>query len=301
MTAGLPKGLFVVMIRSSSVRRHPANGLLSLTPRSGVTFVIRGVFTAASAMLSNSIKMDVIANNLSNCMTAGFKRQGVSFASFPGLFLRRINDTAFDSFATALAGLPPIDPRPAVGWLDTGMVAREVATDYSTGRLRKTDGKCDLAIEGEGFFVIDTPWGRRYTRNGEFRLNLDGYLCTSEGFRVVGDDGPIQVSTDEFYVRPDGSVWSGGRIAGRLTIVGFSYPERLLREGSALFDGTNAGPFRLEGSRVVQGFLELPNFEPVREMVELIEVMRSYESSQRLIKAQDETLGKAVNEVGRLG
>lgn len=261
--------------------------------------MIRGIFTAASAMLSSTAKMDVIANNLSNCSTTGFKRQGVSFAAFPGMLLRRINDASLDSTARLLAGLPPVDPRPAVGWLDTGTVTREVVTDWSAGRLKRTDERFDLAVEGEGLFVVDTPRGPLYTRKGEFRLDPDGYLCTSEGFRVLGEDGPIRVSGDEFAVGRDGSVLSGGRVIGRISVVGFLRPEALRREGDSLFDGRGAEPFPVDNPRIAQGFLELPNFEPVREMVDLIEVMRSYESSQRLVRAHDETLAKAVNEVGR--
>jgi flagellar basal-body rod protein FlgF len=241
--------------------------------------VERGLFAAASGMLADQIRQDVIANNLANATTAGFKGDTAVGEAFPSLLINQLQTGA------------------TIGKLGLGSRITEVATDGSQGALRQTGNTYDLAIAGDGWFSVQGPNGVAYTRNGAFTTDAKGQLVTADAQPVLDDGGrPITVGNNA-TISPDGRVTVDGRQIAKLAVTALD-PKRLHKLGDNLYTGTvvkDAQP-----SRVEQGFLEGSNVNSVKEMVDLISTMRSFEAGQKAVQALDDTLGKAVNDVGRI-
>lgn len=247
--------------------------------------MLRGLYVAAAGMLAEERRLDVVANNLANADTAGYKR-AVAVAESPfALLLRRVGDG------------PVAAP---VGPLGVGAAVTETAAIMTQGGLRPTGQPLDLALVGEGFFAVQTPAGVRYTRDGSFTLDAEGYLTTAAGHRVLGTAGPIKAAGAEVTVTAEGEVLVDGRSAGRLRLAAFPAGTALAREGDNLFRAPAGVTEQAARARVRAGYLELANVEPVREMVEMMAVMRAYEAAQRAVRAHDETLGRAVNDIARV-
>ena len=270
-------------------------------------------------MQAQQYRLDAVANNLANVDTDGYKRDQVSFKAFPELLLRRIGDDGVYTHPFGSADVAPI-----IGKIGTGVELNELFTVFEQGGLKESNSDFDLALDGKGFFTVATPWGERYTRNGSFHLGKEGYLETKEGYPVLGEHGPIKVQANNFKVDKDGTVWINAEYADdpltmvsradntwgevvlldTLKIVDFDFDlERFLEKtGSSLYRETEfSGPAYIieEGfrPRVVQGFTEAANVEPVREMVQMIEVNRAYEANQKAIHTQDSLLGVLINQV----
>lgn len=256
--------------------------------------MIRGLYIGASGMLVELRRTEVIANNLANAATNGFKRDELAEESFPALLLRRLNDQAGP--VAVPAGLPPV-----VGQLGLGAAAAETATDWAAGPLTQTGNPFDLALAGEGMFAVQTPNGVRYTRDGAFSRDGRGYLVTLGGLPVLGEDGPLEVGAGEVDFGVDGTVSVDGEVVGRLRLVRFPAGTRLVKEGHNLWDAAGATGEPLDAQTAVrQGYIERSNVNSVREMISLISSVRTYEANQKVIQSQDELLRKAVTEVGRV-
>jgi flagellar basal-body rod protein FlgG len=280
--------------------------------------MIRGLYTGASGMIAQQWKMDAIANNLANIDLDGYKKDITIHKNFPELLLRRMNDDGL--------GLNPFgshDEAPIIGKLGLGVETNELFTEFTQGPLKETENDFNLALDGEGFFAVATPYGERYTRNGSFTLGKEGYLETKEGYPVLGENGPIRVKENNFKVDKDGRVWINAayaedpeRLVSRrenewedtvlldsLKLVGFERERYLAKQGSSLWKATEeSGPAEALAVRpgVHQGFIEGANVNPITEMVQMIEVNRAYEANQKTIQQQDATLGKLINEVAKL-
>ncbi|GAW31229.1 flagellar basal-body rod protein FlgF [Carboxydocella sp. JDF658] len=254
--------------------------------------MIRGLYTAASGMVAQQKRMDTIANNMANVNTAGFKRDETVVEAFPQLLLSRLNDPGIPGAAKG-------EIRPLVGGLGTGARLQAVLPIFTQGPLRQTEAPLDVAIAGDGFFVVQTPAGEAYTRNGAFQLDEQGYLVTSAGYRVLGQGGPIRVQPgSKVVIDEQGQVTANGQPVGKLRVVAFANPQALQKLGDSLFQGTGATPLAEPVLR--PGFLEQSNVNPVLEMVNMLTAMRTYEAGQKTIQAEDQLLEKAVNEVGRV-
>jgi flagellar basal-body rod protein FlgF len=240
--------------------------------------MIRGLYVAAEGMLARQKAQDVIASNLANANTTGFKADQPVF------------ETTLERTLTITEG----DNCTPIGSLSSGAVLSATFTDLSPGAIQTTGNPFDMAIEGEGFFVVQTPNGERYTRNGAFSLNSEGMLVTRDGLPVLGTRGPIQIPPKlELFFGEDGQISAGGSVIDRLLIVNGN----LTKEPSGWFIGV-AGT--ISEPKVRSGALEASNVNIVREMVAMIEWMRVYEAHQKVIHAQDEALGRAVNDMARL-
>jgi len=244
--------------------------------------MIKGIYSAASGMVSLQLKHDVAANNIANINTTGFKKEGV--------------------FRKTLIDKTKIMHMNSKDYINIDEID-EVRIDFRQGNLSATGNPLDIAIDGQGFFSVQTPGGLRYTRNGNFMLDNEGYLSTSNGYRVLGRNGTIQVQEGELFIGDDGSVMINGQLAETLRIVDVQeLPDRhvMNKIGDGLFEVDESQVQQAQNFKLRQGFLEDSNVNAVKEMVDIIEIGRNYDSNQRMITIQDSTVDKAVNEVGRV-
>lgn len=249
--------------------------------------MIRGLYTAASGMMVEAARQEQITNNLANSETSGFKKD---------LALQR----AQPEYQVVRIGNGPGMPSPVIGSLGVGALLDRIHTSYEQGNLLQTDRNLDLAVAGGGFFAVETPQGVRYTRNGSFSLDADRFLVTDQGYRVLGENGPLQLAEGEAHIDAGGRVFIGEALQGSLRLVNFTDNSQLRKAGDAMFAaGENAEEAPFNG-QIRQGFVESSNVEVLQEMVRMMAAMRAYETNQRAIQAQDDILGKAVNEIGTL-
>ena len=245
--------------------------------------MIRGIYTAASGMLAESVRADATANNLANVNTAGYKKDVAVNQAFAEMLIKRIND----------------GPEQTVGSIGTGAQVEEIAPVFTAGMMRQTGNQLDLAIDGKAFFAIETAAGVRYTRAGSFSRNSLGELTTADGQAVLGENGRIVINGTTVAVSEDGMVSVDGVEVARLRLAEFDNEKNLVKEGSTLFRDNGAGA-RASNSIIRQGVLEMANVNAVSEMVNLISGYRAYEVNSKAVQAHDQLLDKAVNELGRV-
>lgn len=251
--------------------------------------MLRSLYIAGTGMLVQRKKMDVLTNNIANVETVGYKEDKLLSRSFKDLLIERTNDPNVLSIYND------------VGPLNTGIHVDEVVVSFKQGGMEDSERMTDMAIEGPGFFTITTPGGDRYTRNGEFGIDGQGYLVTSDGYYVKGNAGRINVGFNGFNVDSAGNVLVNGALAGQLQISTFNDPSGLRKVGDNLYANyTNQQVLRNGLSTVKQGALETSNVDITRQMVDMMEISRTYELNQRMVKMIDESLGKTVNEVGKV-
>ena len=229
--------------------------------------MIRAFYTAASGMVAQTVRQDVIANNIANAQTAGFKRQRVQSASFAQALQQKVSEVKDTD-------RPPYPDSP----VQPVLVSADARLDLSEGVIANTGGALDFAISGPGSFEVASPQGNRLTRGGAFRTDSAGDLCTADGGKVQGNSGNIHVPKGKLEVRPDGAV---------------------------IVDGTEIDKIKINGEKpgettVVQGALEQANVNIVREMTDMILNMRSFEANQKVLGDVDRSLDKLINEVGRV-
>lgn len=243
--------------------------------------MIRGLYIAATGMLAESARQDVIANNLANVTTNGFKRDETTSETFGDLLVSSM-------------GTPGI---PAVGPLNLGTEVGKIVTIDRQGALRATSNSLDVALAGDGWMTVETQGGRRYTRDGQLQVDQNGRLLSGDGSTLLGTNGkPITIDqkAGAVSIAQDGTVTQDGTEKGQIRIVSLD-PAGLRKEGSNLVDGTEKGA----GTATLrQGYLEASNVNTVTEMVELIEVMRAFEANQKAALAHSDTLQEAVTKVG---
>ena len=252
--------------------------------------MLRCFYTAGTGMLVQRDRMDVLANNLTNVETAGYKSDTLVSSTFQNMLIERLHDPGIVSTSTI------------VGALGTGTHIEEVYTTFSQGNIEGTGRLCDLALVGDGFFTVSTPEGERYTRDGSFFVNSEGYLVTSDGRYVQGEHGNIEVGGDGFSIDQEGNVYIGGALEDRLEIVRFEDPAGLRKDGGNLYEHVEGpGPQAAEDTVVRQGALEGSNVDSAQELTRLLSVRNAYTINQRVLGMVDKSLEKAVNEVGRIG
>ncbi len=191
---------------------------------------------------------------------------------------------------------------PVIGTMSGGSRLLRTAVDFTEGALQETNNPLDLAILGRGFFVVNTPNGVRYTRDGNFKINAEGTLLTADGYEVQGVNGKITLPKYKVGVNQYGELAVDGKVIDKLKMVNPEKIELLTKEGDNLYayKGEEESLEEAKDVEIRQGFLEGSNVDPVKEMVKMIETNRAYESAQRVVRSYDETMGKTVNEVGRL-
>ena len=239
----------------------------------------RGLYIAAAGMLAEQVRQDLISNDLANASTPGYKPDNAEQSSFADLLLWNSS-----------TGAP-------VGSLSMGSRITKVVTDLTQGPLQNTGNPLDVALEGSGFFAVQTSSGVRYTRDGQFVVDGRGRLTTDTGNLVLGTSGkPITVGQGDpttLSIDQRGTVKVGNRTVGTLAVMSLT---GAVKQGDTLFTGTPG--VRPAGTMVVQGSLEGSGVQPAAAMVDMIVSFRSYETTQRAIQSIDTELGRSANSVG---
>jgi flagellar basal-body rod protein FlgG len=237
-----------------------------------------------AGMQAQWLRQEVLANNLANVSTAGFKADDLAFEPNGPLSLP-ISPPGIPIPA------PPSQPQGQLQW-----------TDFSQGPVITTGRNLDVALSGPGFFVVDTPDGPRYTRAGSLSVGTDGTLLGPGGAPIQGERGSIQVHSADVSISETGEVRDGGRPVGTLRVVDFPRPYVLLKQGQGLFvpGRQDMEPAPARGFELASGAVEGSNVSSVRTMVGMIELHRLYEAYQRVIQAADETNRQAANDIGRV-
>ncbi len=349
--------------------------------------MIRGLYISASSAVAETKRIDVIANNIANVNTTGFKKDVMVTENFPEILISKINGgldkdllrrkvsgsgissendgatysantpsgffnvetpqgisrsksiafkvdeegylvtsqgnyilgqngrintggaaVTIDAAGQVLAGGIAVDrlkvsnPLNTLGQLSYGIRSSEVRTNFEQGQIQPTGNSFDLALRDKGFFCIETPEGERYTRSGDFTKDSEGYLVTKEGYKVLGEAGYIKIDGSNMTVNEDGELYSDSERVDKLKLVDFDDYKALRKEANGLIrieEGTDAEPAATVG-KIQQGSLEGSNVNSVKEMVDMLTMMRTYEANQKMIKIHDELIGKAVNEIARL-
>jgi len=238
--------------------------------------------------------METITNNIANADTTGYKKEYLVSHSFDEVLIRRINDPHVLGHTRTIMNMP------AVGPLNLGTQIDQIYLNFSEGNLEGTERSTDLALVGDVFFVVQTPGGERYTRTGAFYIDEQGYLTDGEGHFLLGENGPIYVGGLNFTVDDMGRVMLDGQYTDRIRVVSFEDNGALRKQGSNLFFSLEAPQAAPDQYRIIQGFLETSNVDIGREMVDMLTVFRAYETNQRMLTMIDETVGRAVNDIGRL-
>jgi flagellar basal body rod protein FlgG len=226
--------------------------------------------------------LDMLANNLSNLNTTGFKAQKSFFSV--------LNDSMQPSESDA----------PDTSAADRLVIARG-ALSMTDGTLMTTQRDMDLALIGDGFFVVSTPRGTRYTRNGNFAVNKKSQICMADGSPILGQNGPISVPAGKLSVTEKGEVYLDGKPIDQLKIQTFDVPALMVSEGNSLLAPPNAQAAPKPARAIVrQGALEQSNVNPVGSVVEMVGLMRRYEAIQKTVSLTLNNLdSKSIEKLGR--
>ncbi|HEY8490775.1 MAG TPA: flagellar hook-basal body protein [Dehalococcoidia bacterium] len=252
--------------------------------------MIRGLYTAAAGLITGLRRQESLANNLANVNTTGYKADVNALRSFPAVLVTEVD-----------GGPLPVRLPTAqlLGVLGTGVLFEERGIDFSQGPLVQTGRDLDLALQGDGFFVLQGPNGPVYTRDGHFLRDANGLLVNADGLPVLDVNGnPVVLGLGPVQVQQNGLLLQNNAAVAQLQVV--SFPDGgLIRAGDNTFVPVGTLP-AASNAAVFQGYLEQANVNTAELMTHLVTLARVYESSQRLLQMQNETLRKAVEEVGRL-
>jgi flagellar basal-body rod protein FlgG len=254
--------------------------------------VIYGLYLSATGVIANSYREDVIANNLANAETTAFKR----------------NTTAFQQRLTAaqeksaLAG----HTDPLQEGIGGGFLVSPTGLDLSQGDLEATGNTLDLAVVGKGFFAVDDHGKTELTRDGKFIMDRDGNVIVDNatGQHVLGADmKPLVLDPSRIAqttINASGEITQNGKLSGQVGLFDVSDPTKLVNQGGSILDYSQAGDLKSADGSIRSQFTERASVDPAVELTHLMDAQRQLEANANMIKYQDETLGKAVTDVGKL-
>lgn len=259
--------------------------------------MFKGLYTAYTGMINEQNRMDTMTNNLANVTTVGFKKEGTTSQSFDDILTVKIKDASVGTSNVKRIGID-----------NPGVKIGENYVDYTQGSFRLTENTYDLALSGDGFFVVEFQnkageTSMKYTRAGNFTLNRDGFLTTEEGDYVLDTNNRrIRLDTlKDSEIRQDGTIEQDDVEVARIKVVDFADYNYLQRYGETYFEPIEGAEEINADADVISGYLEMSNVQSVQEMVNLISITRQYESNQKIIQTYDDTMDVAVNQLGRLG
>lgn len=257
--------------------------------------MVRGLFTGYTGMANEQKRLDIIANNLANASTVGYKEENVVSQSFDNMLTIKIKDAS-----------EAYNNRP-IGNMTLGVKLGEVYTNFEQGSLRQTSNTYDIALEGKGFFtlsIVDKAGNEstQYTRNGSFTVNRDGYIVDGDGNRLMGQSGEIVIPSEaaEVVIDETGAIYADGEYIDTLQITDFEDYDYLIKAGDTMYKALDGATAVDSAATVHQGYTEQSNVNVVSEMVEMISITRAYEANQKVIKSVDQTLDLAANSVGKV-
>ena len=238
---------------------------------------------AGHAMTTRMYQMEVVTNNLANIDTTAFKKNNI--------FVEELENQLKTPQFGSSSQVP--DSKSII--------------DFGQGALVGTSRPLDVAISGNGLFVVETPEGESYARDGRFSVNAEGILISLDGLPVLGEGGPIELnlqqsSASEIVINEKGEILLDENVIGALKIVSVANPQDFMKAGANLFRLVNQAN-ELEPAKdfsIKQGFLEEANVNPIEEMVAMMEIFHFYQSAEKMIRAQDNLLGRAVNDIARI-
>ena len=284
--------------------------------------MFRGLYTATSGMMANNRKQQILTNNLANANTPGFKQDQATLRAFPEQLIKAAQMGSVNGNG---GKIPPASP--FIGTLNTGVYTQEGIPSFTQGPLKETGNSTDFSLlddalpvnpesqeRGTLVFAVRTDDNQiRYTKNGQFTVNQQGILTTSEGYPVLNQNlQPIQVDSKEFKVSDNGQIpLANGINNGQLWIGYTEDTAQFVKEGHNLLrwaGNPEAGPQAVDevdllnntGTFVKQGFIEQSNVDVTQTMTEMITTYRGFESNQKVIQAYDQSMEKTVNEIGRI-
>ncbi len=258
--------------------------------------MVKGLYTAYTGMINEQHRMDTMTNNLANASTVGFKKEGATSQAFDNILAVKIKDQS--------VGVQNVQP---LGFNNPGVRIGENYTDYTQGSFRITDNTYDLALSGDGFFVIEFTnkageTSTMYTRAGQFTLNREGFLVTEDGDYVLDTQNRrIQLDTlTDSTINDDGTIEQNGRVVATIQVTDFEDYNYLEKYGETYYRPVEGAKTIQADAEIKSGWVEMSNVQVVSEMVNLISITRAYESNQKIIQTIDNTLDVAVNQLGRL-
>lgn len=265
--------------------------------------MVKGLYTAYTGMINEQKRMDVMTNNLANSATTGYKKEALVAQAFDERLAIKIKDTSH--WANRPEG---------IGYISLGTKVGETYTNWEQGAFQITDKDSDVALGGKGFFAIafTNKAGEtsvKYTRDGAFTVDSEGYLRTSDGDYVLNSDGALNSDpSDTNYVQidpnlkyaiaKDGTITQNNEEVDTIGVVDVEDYDYINKYGENLYDLIDGGTIIESEAIVQQGMLEASNVNVVDEMVSMITIARAYEAGQKMIQAEDATLEKTVNQVG---
>ncbi len=257
--------------------------------------MVKGLYTAYTGMINQQRRMDIVTNNFANSATTGYKKEGATSQAFDTVLAYKLKDRSTPAYAQRIGGA------------NLGVKIGENYTDWSQGPLEITEDTYNLALSGKGFFAVEFTnkagvHSTKYTRDGSFSLNTQGYLVTSDDDFVLDTNGRhIQLDPRQgAYIGRDGTISQNGRNVARVQVVDFEDYNYIEHYGENYYQPIQGARFANSNALVYSGYLEASNVETVSEMVELITINRDYESNQRMITTIDSTLEIAANQIGKV-
>lgn len=284
--------------------------------------MLKGLYTAYTGMINEQHRMDVMTNNLANADTNGFKKEGATSQAFDSVLAYKIKDLSEAGNIPRLLSTPKAideyelnneanpdyaENRVTRVGMNLGVKTGENYVDYSEGPMKVTDNPLDLAIAGNGFFAVEYTnkageTSTKYTRDGNFTMDRQGYLMTQDGDFVLGDSGRrIRLNTAlPVSIDRDGNITQEGETVATVGLTDFEDYNYLERFGENFFQPLE-GATEIEADADIRaGVLEMANMSIVTEMVNMIAIQRQYDSNQKVITTYDESLDIAVNQLGKL-
>ena len=261
--------------------------------------MVKGLYTAYTGMLNQQNKMDVISNNLANAAVTGYKKEGSTSQSFDTVLAYKIRDRSIGVHTQRIGGM------------NLGVKIGENYTDYTQGPFKNTDNTYDLAISGNGFFCVQFTnkagvTSTKYTRDGSFTVNTEGYLVTKDGDYVLNQTGAMNGDPrEQNFIRLDpnaeiqvnklGFITQNDQIVSTLGMVDIDNYDYLEKYGENLYNLLDGGNRVAADCQVEQGVLETSNVNVIKEMVNMITIQRAYEAGQKVINSVDSTLERVVS------
>ncbi len=267
--------------------------------------MVKGLYTAYTGMVNEQRRMDVMTNNLANSATTGYKKEALVAQAFDERLAIKIKDTS--EFANRPTG---------IGYISMGTKVGETYTNWDQGAFQITDKDSDVALGGRGFFAIEFTnkageTSIKYTRDGSFVVDSEGYLRTVDGDYVLNADGAtgsqagdgfrVQIDPNlKYAIATDGTISQNNEEVATIGVIDIDNYDYINKYGENLYDLIPGGNIVESDAIVQQGMLETSNVNVIDEMVSMITIARAYEAGQKMIQAEDSTLEKTANQIGRV-